>query len=56
MQDSGPAAPFLIALTGVSGSDGHDRSFAAGFDRHVAKPADLEVLRRLLDGEPTSRG
>jgi CheY-like chemotaxis protein len=50
-QDAGLAAPFLIALTGLGSSLDRDRSFAAGFDRHITKPADLGLLRRLLDGE-----
>jgi two-component system CheB/CheR fusion protein len=50
-EDSGLAAPFLIALTGFGQPDDRKRSLAAGFDRHITKPADFEMLRGLLQGE-----
>jgi two-component system CheB/CheR fusion protein len=50
-QDSGLAAPYLIALTGFGQRDDRERSAAAGFDWHVTKPADLEMLRGLVEGE-----
>jgi CheY-like chemotaxis protein len=42
------ASSFLVALTGY-GSDGdRDRTKAAGFDEHLVKPANLDLLRDLL--------
>jgi PAS domain S-box-containing protein len=39
---------FLIALTGYAARDDRMQSSAAGFNAHLAKPADLNVLRELL--------
>lgn len=39
---------FLVALTGWGGEADRQRSRDAGFDRHVAKPIDIEMLRRVL--------
>ena len=50
--DSSLASPFLVALTGFGQSDDRERSLAAGFDRHMTKPADLDLMRRLLDSLP----
>ncbi len=38
----------LIALTGYGQASDHEKSQAAGFDHHLVKPADLDVLQRLL--------
>jgi len=38
----------LVALTGYGQSDDRDRARAAGFDRHLVKPADLSELLRIL--------
>jgi CheY-like chemotaxis protein len=38
----------LIALTGYGSAEDRERAFAAGFDHHLTKPADLEELRRLV--------
>jgi PAS domain S-box-containing protein len=38
----------LVAVTGWGQEEDRDRSKAAGFDTHVVKPVDREVLRRLL--------
>jgi len=38
----------LVALTGWGQTDDHARSQEAGFDRHLVKPVELEVLNRLL--------
>jgi len=38
----------LIALTGWGTVDDQRRSRRAGFDHHLVKPADLDVLHRLL--------
>jgi CheY-like chemotaxis protein len=39
---------FLIALTGYNQAEDRQRAFEAGFNVHMAKPADLEELSRLL--------
>jgi CheY-like chemotaxis protein len=39
---------FLIALTGYSRPQDQERAYLAGFDVHMAKPADLDQLSRLL--------
>jgi CheY-like chemotaxis protein len=38
----------LVALTGWGQSEDRERSHAAGFDRHLVKPIDIETLEALL--------
>jgi signal transduction histidine kinase/ActR/RegA family two-component response regulator len=38
----------LVGLTGWGGEDVRRRAFESGFDHHVSKPAQLEVLQELL--------
>jgi len=38
----------LIALTAYDGADNHRRALDAGFDIHMAKPADLDELMFVL--------
>ncbi|MEX5747216.1 ATP-binding protein [Massilia sp. X63] len=45
----------LIALTGYGQSEDRERASAAGFDRHLVKPADLSELLRIL-AEVRGRG
>ena len=40
----------LVALTGYGQSDDRQRALAAGFDDHLVKPVDLQVLERTLVG------
>ena len=40
----------LIALTAYAAPEDRRRAFEAGFDAHMAKPADLDELSRLLAG------
>ena len=40
----------LIAVTGYSSADDVRRSREAGFDEHFAKPADLAVIMRTIEG------
>src|SRR5207237_611803 len=40
----------LIAVSGYRAPQDRERTRAAGFDAHLAKPADLDVLLRLLRG------
>jgi len=42
------AATFLIALTGYGQDDDRRRSAEAGFDVHLVKPVEPEMLRDLL--------
>lgn len=39
----------LVALTGYTQDDDVRKALSAGFDRHQAKPVELETLRELLD-------
>lgn len=41
-------AGLLIAISGYSHSEAREQSLAAGFDHHLAKPATLEEVARLL--------
>jgi two-component system CheB/CheR fusion protein len=41
--------PYLIALTGYGQPADRHRALEAGFDRHITKPADPTVLRRILE-------
>jgi len=38
----------LVAMTGFTGEEASRRALAAGFDRHLAKPADPDALLRML--------
>ena len=40
--------PVLVALTGYGQETDRQRTLEAGFDRHLVKPPDLEVLEQLL--------
>jgi signal transduction histidine kinase/CheY-like chemotaxis protein len=42
------AGAILVALTGYGQSEDRERARAAGFDRHLVKPADLPELLRIL--------
>lgn len=44
----------LVALTGYGTPEARERSRAAGFDHHLIKPIDPEVLRELMVGSPPS--
>jgi PAS domain S-box-containing protein len=39
---------FLVALTGYAQADDRDKTRAAGFDAHLAKPADMARIQALL--------
>ena len=45
----------LIALTGYGQPDDRKKSSASGFDEHLIKPVDIELLRQLLASYPTTR-
>ena len=38
----------LVALTGYGQSEDRRKSLEAGFDHHLTKPVDFEVLKALL--------
>jgi two-component system CheB/CheR fusion protein len=46
--DEGLKRTYLVALSGYARPEDRQRASAAGFDRHVAKPPNLETLDRLL--------
>jgi CheY-like chemotaxis protein len=46
--DAAVRSVFLVALSGYAGSEDVHRAKEAGFDRHVAKPASLETIEKLL--------
>lgn len=39
----------LIAITGYGQSEAREKSLIAGFNEHLVKPVDIEILRKLLD-------
>jgi len=45
----GAKRPTIVALTGYTSELDRKRSEEAGFDHHLAKPVDLEKLRKILD-------
>lgn len=56
--DPDPAvrSAYLVALSGYALREDVERSIAAGFDRHVAKPPSIEALERLLhEAQPEGR-
>lgn len=46
---------FLVALTGYAQPDDVARARGAGFDQHLAKPADIRLLRQMLADLPRTR-
>ena len=52
---SGTAGMVLVALTGYGQAEDRERAQQAGFDHHMAKPADLDKLLALLAGIPAQR-
>jgi signal transduction histidine kinase/ActR/RegA family two-component response regulator len=47
-RESKRTRPLLVAVTGYAALEDVKRAAEAGFDHHVAKPADLEEVRQLL--------
>jgi PAS domain S-box-containing protein len=48
--------PVLIALTGWGQAEDKKKSDAAGFDRHLVKPVDHDVLTKIIGDVPLDRG
>lgn len=46
--------PVVVALTGWGQQSDRERSRAAGFDHHLVKPIELDAIRTLMSGSPTS--
>jgi len=46
----------LVALTGWGQEEDRNKSREAGFDAHVVKPVDQDVLMKLLSSLPTRDG
>ena len=46
----------LVAITGYAAASDRHRAKAAGFDAHLSKPVDPELLARVLDGEGAPLG
>jgi signal transduction histidine kinase/CheY-like chemotaxis protein len=49
--------PYLVALTGYGGADAESLALSAGFDRHLVKPVNLDLLAGLIstEGHPSAR-
>jgi PAS domain S-box-containing protein len=54
--DPGQAGTALVALSGYGREEDRRRACEAGFDHHLTKPVDPEVLDRLLATLPGGRG
>jgi PAS domain S-box-containing protein len=54
-QDHELERTMLIALTGYGQPDDRKKSSASGFDEHLVKPVDIEILRKLLASYPITR-
>jgi two-component system CheB/CheR fusion protein len=50
--EPGLADAFLVALTGFGDDDDRARALDAGFDLHLTKPVDFDVLRVELENLP----
>jgi PAS domain S-box-containing protein len=54
-QDARLATTYRVALTGYAQPEDQQRTREAGFEAHIAKPPDLELLERLLAELPARR-
>ena len=55
-QDARNRDMLLIALTGFGQDEDRSRSSVAGFDEHLTKPADLNLLQKLIARNVTAKG
>jgi len=46
-----PRQPLLIALSGYGQASDKEKSEAAGFDHHLVKPADIDLIRTLIHAD-----
>ena len=46
------AGTFVVAMTGYGRDEDRALTEAAGFDRHMVKPVDLDLLRQWLSERP----
>jgi len=53
-QDSQLDQTYLIALTGYGRASDREKALAAGFDEHLVKPLNPEILSRLLSASRVS--
>jgi CheY-like chemotaxis protein len=53
--DPGSSALLLLALSGSGEPEDRSAALAAGFDHHLVKPVDPELLRELLERAPAPR-
>jgi CheY-like chemotaxis protein len=50
--DPRSSAVLLLALSGSGEPEDRSAALAAGFDHHLVKPVDPDLLRKLLEGAP----
>lgn len=53
--DPSSSAVLLLAVSGSGELEDRRAALAAGFDHHLTKPVDPELLRQLLDGAPAPK-
>ena len=54
-RDSAVSGVYLIALTGYGQEADRNEALLAGFDEHLVKPVDPDLLYRLLSGRPGAK-
>jgi CheY-like chemotaxis protein len=50
------AAARIVALTGYGQAEDPQRAWDSGFDAHLVKPVDFDVLRKIIGGGEPERG
>jgi CheY-like chemotaxis protein len=53
--DPSSSAVLLLALSGSGEPEDRSAALAAGFDHHLVKPVDPDLLRKLLESAPAPR-
>ena len=53
--DPSSSAVLLLALSGSGEPEDRSAALAAGFDHHLVKPVDPELLRKLLESAPAPK-
>lgn len=56
LSDTALKGVFLVALTGYAGPEDQQRAAEAGFERHIAKPPNHQILEQLLATFDAKRG